>query len=301
LAQDYAGQPVVFIEYDADNAPGSRYGLWWAAFSGGTTVYLPLVMVDSGHQISNGPVDFYNVYKAMVDTELVRPAQAEIQASWWRTGDKVGFYIQVKNLSTVALSSSSNSAAVHAIVYEEDVPARDTHRFGRAAVSTDISNLAPNATATYTLETSDLTGVNWDKLHFIVLVDYRPSGSVGAYDMLQAAVALPAGSPFAALPDSLTFMVDPTDLSIPLALVNFQGPSFVNWNAIPSTPWLTVTPSSGSITAQPTLAVIKNNLSTGWQQGNVTFTTADGLFSDQMIINAYLGAVKRTYLPFIMR
>jgi hypothetical protein len=299
LAQDYADQPVVFIEYDVYNAPSSRYGRWWTAFGGGSAT-LPLVMVDSGNQISNGYVDFYNVYKAMVDAALARPAQAEIQAHWWRTGDKVGFYVQVKNLSTVTLSSGANSATVHAIVYE-DARVKVTNRFARAAVKADISNLTPNATATFTLETSDLSDVNWDNLHYIVLVDYRPSGSIGAYDMLQAAVALPIDAPFTAQPDSLTFMVDPSDVSIPPALVNFQGPGFVNWTAIPSAPWLTTTPSNGPITTQPTVSVIKNDLSTGWQQGNITFTTTDGFFSDQVIINAYLGSVNRIYLPTIVR
>ncbi len=299
LAQDYAGQPVVFVEYDVDNAPYSRYGRWWAAF-GGDSATLPLVMVDSGNQIRDGYVDFYNVYKAMVDAALARPPQAEIQAHWWRTGNKVGFYVQVKNLSTVTLSSWTNSATVHAIVYE-DTHVKVTNRFIRAAVETDISSLAPNATATFKLETSDLNDVNWDNLHFVVLVDYHPSGPEGAFDMLQAAVALPIVAPFTAQPDTLTFMVDPTDLSVPPALVHFQGPNFVNWTAISSTPWLTTTPSSGPIATQPMISVIKDNLSTGWQQGNITFTTTDGFFSDQVIINAYLGSVRRVYLPIAMR
>ena len=259
-----------------------------------------MVMVDSGNQISNGYVDFYNVYKAMVDGALAKPAQAEIQAHWWRTGSKVGFYVQVKNLSTVTLSSWANSATVHAIVYE-DAHVKVTNRFARAAVEAGISNLAPNATTTLKLETSDLSDVNWDNLHFVVLVDYRPSVSVGAFDVLQAIAALPIPAPFTAQPDSLTFMVDPTDLSIQPALVNFQGPGFVNWTAIPSASWLTTSPSSGPITIQPTISVIKNNLSTGWQQGNITFTTTDGFFSDQVIINTYLGSVKRLYLPIVVR
>jgi len=235
----------------------------------------------------------------MVDNALARPAQAEIQAYWWRTGNKIGFYVQVENLSAATLSYS-NDARVHAIVYE-DARVKVTNRFARAVAYSHISNLAPSATATFNLETSDLAGVNWDNLHFIVLVDYRPSGSVGAYDMLQAAIALPVTAPFAAQPDSLTFMVDPTDLTTPPVTVNFQGPSFVNWTATSVPPWLTLTPSTGSITTQPTITVIKNNLSPGWQQGNITFTTTDGLYADQMIVNAYLGPINRTYLPTVRR
>jgi hypothetical protein len=189
LAQDYAGQPAVFIEYDVDNPPSRRYDRWWAAFGGGSAT-LPLVMVDSGNQTSNGYVDFYDVYQAMVDSALARPAQAEIQAYWSRTGDRVGFDVEVKNLSSATLSSATNSATVHGIVYE-DARVGITNRFARAAVETGIPDLAPNATATFKLETSDLSGVDWDNLHFVVLVDYRPSGSVGAFDMLQATIAIP--------------------------------------------------------------------------------------------------------------
>lgn len=147
-------------------------------------------MVDSGNQITHGYEDFYNVYKAMVDTALARPAQADITAAWQRVGDKVRFDVRLTNLSLVALSSSSNLAAVHAIVYE-DAHAADTNRFVRAAVFADItSSLAPGATASFVLETADLTGVNWDKLHFIALADYCPGGTFGPFDMLQAASAL---------------------------------------------------------------------------------------------------------------
>ena len=47
LAEEYAGDPVVFIEYDVDNPPGNRVSRWWAAWGSGGSVYLPLIMVDS--------------------------------------------------------------------------------------------------------------------------------------------------------------------------------------------------------------------------------------------------------------
>ena len=75
----------------------------------------------------------------------------------------------------------------------EDAHVADTDRFARAAVSEYVyDDLAPGATADFSLVTPDLVGVNWDKLHFLVLADYQPAGGTGPYDMLQAAVALPA-------------------------------------------------------------------------------------------------------------
>jgi hypothetical protein len=91
----------------------------------------------------------------------------------------------VKNLSGVALSSS-NGATVWGILYEDKVA--NTNRHVRAAVSTAITSLANGATGNFTLQTADLSDVNWSNLHYIALAEYRPSGA--AYDMLQAAIAL---------------------------------------------------------------------------------------------------------------
>ncbi len=145
-------------------------------------------MVDSGNQISNGYEDFYTKYKTMVDTSLARPPKAKITAQSQRVGDRFHFDIQVTNLSGVTLSSA-NSATVYAIVYEDDAVDGLTKRYVRAVASTGISSLTNGATADFSLDTTDLSGVNWDKLHSVVLVDYRPGGT-GAYDMLQAAFEL---------------------------------------------------------------------------------------------------------------
>jgi len=199
LANEYAAasQPVVFLEQNVDAPLGNRIGRWWAAHGSGS-VTLPLIMIDSGHQISNGYLGnpgAYNTYKAMVDAELARPPQAEIEAEGWRLGNRMHFDVELTNLSGVALSTS-NSATVHALVYEEHTPVDPnvdhiTGRIVRAAVSTGVSPaLAHGATRTFTLDTPELSNVvDWTKVHAIVLVDYRPAGSSGAYDMLQAVSA----------------------------------------------------------------------------------------------------------------
>lgn len=190
LAQDYASKPVVFLEYDVDHPPDSRYDKFWAAFQG--SAGLPLIIVDSGHQVLESVVD-YGTFKARVDQELSRAPQARIQATWKRTGNNVKFLVQVTNQSGVTLSYAQNKAKVFALVYE-DVKVGVTSRYFRAVIDQEISTgLTPGSSATFTLNTPDLAGVDWNKLHYVALVDYRP-GSSGAYDMLQAAVALPAVS-----------------------------------------------------------------------------------------------------------
>jgi hypothetical protein len=144
-------------------------------------------MVDSGIQHNGGYLDFHTVYGNMVNTALTRPAQVDIQAYWWRTGDQVRFYVHVTNPGPDPLAG----ATAHAIVYEE-THVRLTDRFVRSAVAVPMSELTPGAVVSYTLETPDLAGVDWDRLHYIVLVDQRPPGQIGAYDTLQAVFAEPS-------------------------------------------------------------------------------------------------------------
>jgi hypothetical protein len=290
---------VVFIEYPVDSAPWSRNSRFWAAY-GGSSVTLPEIIVDSGHQYTNGYEDFYNVYKGMVDAELTRPPQATVDALWWRDGDRVQFYARLTNL-TGAILSWRNDATVHAVVYE-DAHVADTDRFARAAVYAGVDNdLAPGAIADFALVTPDLTGVNWDKLHFLVLADYQPAGGTGTYDMLQAAVAVPAT--FSVTPDTYSFLVDaaaPADPSFP---VHFGGPDWLTWSATTDVSWLAVTPGSGSVGTPPIVSLQADKIAAGWQEGHVSFTTTGGgpVLSDQILVRAYLGPLAHVYLPLIRR
>lgn len=187
LAQEYAGQLVIFLEYNVDDVPYSRISRFLAHL-GEDQPYLPMAMVDSGENIFNGYISgIKSAYQGMVDFSLQRPSKAALSATWTRVGDKVRFSVHLTNQSGTTLSSN-NSATVHAIVYEEN-HIQYTNRFVRTAISTPTGTLANGASADYTLLTGDLSGVDWSKLHYIVLADYRPNPSGAKYDMLQAAVA----------------------------------------------------------------------------------------------------------------
>ena len=183
LADEYADRPVVFLEHAVDTAPQRRIDRWWAAYGSGGSVTLPLVMVDSGYRHSNGYEGFYQVYRAMVEDALARPAQAHITVERQRVGSAFRFTVRLTNLSGVTLGSG-NLARLHAIVWE-DAHVGDTDRFVRGATSVPIAALADGETGTFALEVA-LQGVNWDALHSVVLVDCRPGGAAGPYDMLQA-------------------------------------------------------------------------------------------------------------------
>ncbi len=175
---------MVFLEHAVDDAPSSRISRWWAAYGQGGSVSLPLVMVDSGYRWSNGPVSYASVYRAMVDAALTRPAEAALAVTRERRGSTLELEVRVTNLADVTLQPS-NSATVHAIAYEETHVA-DTDRYVRATDSVAVGTLAPGESADYSLRLTLPADVAWDRVHSVVLVDYRPGGATGPYDMLAA-------------------------------------------------------------------------------------------------------------------
>ena len=179
-------------------------------------------MVDSGDQVDNGNTYFYDVYKGMVDEALGRPAQAELNGSYHRSGDMVEFAIQVTNRSGVNLSTT-NGAQVHAIVYE-DADVLETGRVVRSVVSTNITNLEDDQSETFVLQTPDLIVKDCNELHYVTLVDYRPAGTTGPYDMLQAAFVTSQASTPSVTINQASGQPDPTE-SLPIVFdVNFSRP-----------------------------------------------------------------------------
>lgn len=189
LSEDYEHLPVVFLEYAYYAPPLDRQSRMYAAHGGGT-IYFPPIIVDAGDQFTMGyHSNFGQVYGDMVDAALARPATGSVRVTRQRVGDTFEFSVEVVNDTGTTLSSS-NSARVHALVFEDD-PAgvsRVTSRYLRGDDSVAIGTLADGASDTFDLVV-DLagTGVDWNNLHSVVLVDYRPGGSSGPWDMVQAA------------------------------------------------------------------------------------------------------------------
>jgi hypothetical protein len=136
--------------------------------------------------------------------------------------------------------------------------------------------------------------VNWEKLHFVVLVDYIPPESAGAFDMLQAAQAVLISAPFDVQPDPVWFLVDPDNPTHLTRVLDIQGADFLSWTASESIPWLYVSPELA-------VTIDVAELTPGVQQGVITFTTQDGYFSEDVTVNVYYGQVERRYMPFIHR
>lgn len=257
---------------------------------------LPLTMVDSGLAISNGRIDFYNVYKGMVETALARPAEAAITAYWWRTADRIEIAASITNLSGETLTQTYLTA----IVVEEN-RVQLTNRFGHTGNEMSINELAPGETAHYRLPIFDPPEVASDRLRVVVMAD-RPQTGNPPYDMLQAAYAQPVEAGLTVSPKALMVMVDPTDPpTLAAGSVLISGGGFSEWTAMADSPWLLLSPSGGPTFSEALVAVDTSLLNVGWQEGRVFLAATDAAFSDELTVRAYLGPVQRLYVPVIER
>lgn len=301
LDGEYQGQPVLFLEYDVDDPDYStRETRFWAAHSGGS-VTLPLIAVDSGHQISSGSLDFRKVYREMVNSALARPAEADIEATWWREEDQVVVSVAVTNRSDSTIGHM-DLATVHAIVYE-NAEIKLTNHYVRAIADEQLGEVFPGATSSYTLMSEKLTGVDWDKLAVAVIVDHRPDSKSYAYDTLQAAPATKIDSPFAVSTNSVLLLSDTGGERPGTAsrqLLQITGSPGLTWTAAVTVPWLTVTPMTGTVNAQVQIAAEPDQLADGWQQTTVTFA-ASKQYQQPVTVRVYRGPLSFVYLPGVQK
>lgn len=174
---------MLFIDQNVDAPLGGRVDRWFQGYGLPGSVNLPIAMVDSGHDVSSGEVDFIDVYSEMVDTSLERAPNALMTVTSIRQDDLLRFDARITNTSGATLSAA-NDATLTALVYQEPtnpslVPVIYT------AATAGITTLADGATGTYTFEV--VVG-NYDpeRTRWVVIADYRPDTSESAYDTLQA-------------------------------------------------------------------------------------------------------------------
>jgi hypothetical protein len=236
---------AVLLEYDYDAFPFGRQDRFWA--TGASATYLPLVMVGSGYRTSSGSVDYERVYRSMLDDELSRPARAEISAYWRRRNNSMRVYVEVRNLGNTELELD-REASTWLIAYEDPSSEGVGLTWVRSTVQRALPyDLAPGESVTDVIDSTPMSGVSWDRMAGLVVVEDRPGGS-GAYDMLQATVALPAA--LSAAPELLEM-----DRRGPAAEVELTGPHVVSWSATCDVPWIEVTPTSGALPSTVTLTL----------------------------------------------
>lgn len=254
---------AVLLEYAYDTFNQGRVDRWWEAYEGPTSPSLPLVMVGSGFQVDQGKLGYDTRYRAMLNAELARAPAATVKAWSHRVGDGLQVYLRAANLSGVALTPEH--AAAFWVVVWEDNPIGLTQTWVRATVTQPLAvTLQPGDTTTATIDVASLPGVDWQHLRALALLEHRPASS-GPYDMLQAAIATPAG--VEATPARLTL-----GSYQPSASLAIDGPSVLTWAATPEVPWLQVTPASGVLPATCVVSLV--GAPAGGQNGTVRLDAA---------------------------
>jgi len=259
---------AVLLEYDYDAFLYGRQDRFWA--TGASAMYLPLVMVGSGYRTSSGSVNYEPVYRSMINDELARPVRAVVSAFWRREGNLMRAYVEVRNLGETVLEIDRD-AAIWVIAYENANIGVSSTWVRSTAYRFLPFDLAPGETSTVVLDTPSISGANWGRMAGIVLVEDRPGGA-GAYDMLQATEALPAG--LVASPEHLLVASVGGDAEVVLT-----GPHVLSWSATSDVAWIEVTPRSGdSLPATVTLTVRADLRPPREREGTVSFSAnGDGM------------------------
>ncbi|MGV8038625.1 MAG: hypothetical protein AB2L07_00575 [Thermoanaerobaculaceae bacterium] len=234
---------MVFLEYYAGSSVGDRESRFVAAF-GGWGFSVPEAIVGSGYRFSQGPADYYNVFRAMIEAEKARPSRADLAAWWWRAGpNTMRVYATLNNTSGVTLDPASNQAGVWGLAWERKATLGVTGMYTRDAARTSLpAPVPPGGATSVTVDLLINSFVDWNNLHPVALAEVRPGGTTGAYDALQAVVPQPA---------AFTVSSPQVQLAIPqgpsAAELSFSGPHVLTWTASTSATWLTVTPASGTL------------------------------------------------------
>ena len=211
LREEFAGQDVIFFEYDWNDAyspatiRGSRYA--HAVTIADVDHSPPYAMVDSGYQILGGDPDEVNYetdYRSMILASQARPPRADIYAVAKRSGGELVFDVVLTNRSGMTLSGAQ-LAYIQVILYEVNLDEDDDSEaeeelldgdvydqctekvvrgFSYARIDTEVPD---GESESYSIKMNEPSGVeDWSNMRALVLVDYTDATRSVAYDLLQA-------------------------------------------------------------------------------------------------------------------
>ncbi|MFH1964856.1 MAG: hypothetical protein ABIJ42_04875 [Acidobacteriota bacterium] len=211
LRKEFAGQDVIFFEYDWNDAyspatiRGSRFA--HAKNISGKDYSPPFAMVDSGQQILGGDpgkVNYVTDYRSMILASKARPPKGDLYAVARRSGGKLIFDVVFTNRSGVTLSGAQLTyvqAILYEVVLDEDDDSKESeelldgevydqctekviHGFGYTRVISEVPN---GESDTYRIEMNEPSGVeDWSNMRAMILVDYCRNTQSITYDLLQA-------------------------------------------------------------------------------------------------------------------
>jgi hypothetical protein len=283
LQQEMQGRALV-LEYPYDAfSTGTRVKRFFDSFSGCVScgIALPLVVVGSGFDVAEGPVEYAVRYRSMLEADLARPPGAAIQAWSRRSGNGIQVFATVTNTSGVLLPAASQPT-VDLLVWE-DARIGLTNTFMRGTQSELLSgDLAPGESRNVTFDAAWLNPSDWQRVRSAVLFDNRPQGT--KWDMLQAAVTKPVG--LSADPTSLTLSAAQPEITVTLA-----GPHVLTFSATSDVDWLSVTPPTGAVPARAAIRLVGSP--PAGASGTVRFAaTGDGMDLAASVVVTAAGPVE---------
>jgi hypothetical protein len=289
-----SGPRVVLLAH-VWNSAGTREQRFDAAYP--YSAYFPVVFVSSGHAVFTGPTSPYAQYRSMIEADLARPATGELESWWQRDGNDVVVWATLRNAGTKTLSQAANDATFTAMVYEPiyEFPFQDPVR-GATAVPLNTP-VAPGASAQVQARVAAPAVADWSHAAVVALVDYRPAGATGAYDVVQAARAVPAG--VVVLPSDIVFAVVPGATAPLERLLQLDGPAGLAWTATADAAWLEIDPASGTLPAAPVIRVYPDRLPSASATATVSIVAnGSGMsFTQSVPVRVVTGRRMRRHLP----
>ncbi len=198
MVKEYAGRPVLFLEQHADRSLGNRFQRWQKKYNRKDSAALPFVMVDSGEELSAGPVTYASAFRGMLDRAMARPAPAALTGETHRVGNTFRVFLKLVYSGPNAITYQEHQPALQILVYDQAELYFAAYPL-RAMVTTEVyQDLRPGATIPFILETPDLQKqlagiykgkVPWERLRVAALADYLPEGPSKAYALLGSCLA----------------------------------------------------------------------------------------------------------------
>lgn len=209
MIKDYEGQkkPVAMFEYDVDAADmGGRKGRYW---QNGGTGELPLVMVNSGREVTWGSHgDFKKKYGGMIGPAMAERATAEVTA-WYKRSElnAVRVQVNVKNTGTTTLDPYADKAAQVVVFLVEDIKEVHMTKTARGVAYIELPDeVKPGETVQIEGTVTGAQGTNYNKSKVVAVLEY---GDDNGWDIAGGTWATMGDRP-AAVPPTAEPTAEPT-------------------------------------------------------------------------------------------
>lgn len=224
---DRLHKPVAMFEYNADAQVdiGRRKARFWANV-GTSSLTLPMVMVNSGRELTYGSHDDYKKkYGGMIGMAMAERPTAEVKSWYKRAGlDTIHVQVDVKNIGSVALDPYADKPAQVVLFLVEDIELVHMTKTARAVAYVELPDeLKPGDSIELEGDLTGEKGTNYNKSKVVAVLEY---GDDKGWDLAGGGWAT-AGERPVAVPPTATEVPPPTATFPPIVSPPTQRPTEV--------------------------------------------------------------------------